>query len=121
MDEELVAGRSFVTQKPNLKNEYERGWKISEVMPVNMAGFHSHRDDFGVDFDRKKLYQRIKEMRDKTISDAEFSSRYGIEDDADWQLGKARTRLRRIPLWEYYLVNCLYRSFDHRACYFSEV
>jgi hypothetical protein len=111
----------FVPQNLDLKGEYEQGWKVTEMMSVNVLGFQTHRDFFAIDFDRDKLYQRIKDMRENQLSDDEFRRKYSVTDNRDWQLAQARARLRQNEKWEQDLIECAYRPFDKRAAYFSEV
>ena len=53
----------------DLRAEYEAGWKVTEIMPVNVLGFQTHRDHFAVDFEKDALRNRIAEMRDDAFSD----------------------------------------------------
>ncbi len=59
-------------------------------------------------------------MRDPRLSDEALRQRYGLSDNRDWQLVRAREALRRNPDWESALIHCLYRPFDRRWCYFDE-
>ncbi|MBU2226630.1 MAG: DNA methyltransferase, partial [Proteobacteria bacterium] len=110
----------FVPQDADLRTEYERGWKITEIMPVNVLGFQTHRDHFAVDFERETLRSRIVEMRDNTFSDDDMHSRYDVRDNRDWHLSVARRQLRGMDDWEKHLIRCAYRPFDTRFCYFSD-
>ncbi len=111
----------FVPQDVDLRGEYEQGWKVTEMMPVNVLGFQTHRDHFAIDFERGNLYKRIDEMRDKHISDQEYAENYNLTDNRDWQLSKARQRVHTDAGWQNNIIRCLYRPFDQRFCYFSEV
>ena len=111
----------FVPQNIDVRLEYEQGWKVTEMMPVNVLGFQSHRDQFAIDFAREQLLKRIDEMRDVSLSDQDYAEKYGLTDNRDWQLNKARQTLRRDSLWESRIVRCSYRPFDARFCYFHEV
>lgn len=111
----------FVPQNINLRGVYEKGWKVTEAMPVNVLGFQTHRDHFAIDFERDRLYKRIDEMRDEHISDQEFTEKYNITDNRDWQLFKARQRVCKDAEWQKNIIQCLYRPFDQRFCYFNEV
>ena len=111
----------FVPQNINLREEYEKGWKVTEIMPVNVLGFHTHRDQFAIDFERNRMYKRIDEMRDKHISDQEYEEKYNLTDNRDWQLSKARQRVYTEAEWQNNIIQCLYRPFDQRFCYFNEV
>ena len=43
----------FIPQNTDLFSEYEQYFKITDIMPVNVLGFQTHRDDFSIDFDRE--------------------------------------------------------------------
>ena len=111
----------FAKQDNNARAEYLSGWKITEAMPTNVLGFQTHRDKFAVDFDEEVIQRRIQEMRALDLSDDKLRAKYKIKDNRDWKLSEARAKVRRDKNWERFLVQCLYRPFDHRYCYFSEV
>ena len=108
-------------QDTSLFTEYEHYFKITDVMPVNSNGFKTHRDDFAIDFEKEELYKRIGEMRNESISDEEYYAKYPVKDNRDWKLKEARQIVSNDPTWEDKLINCLYRPFDWRECYFSTV
>ena len=53
----------FTPQDNRLLPEYEKGWKISDAMPINSTGIKTHRDHFVLDFDKSALQSRIIEFR----------------------------------------------------------
>jgi len=111
----------FVPQDVDLQKEYEKGWKVTEMMPVNVLGFQTHRDHFAIDFDRNELRRRIFDIRDSSVNDDTLRERYELRDNRDWKLTIARSQLRSNDNWEDHFVKCLYRPFDSRFCYFSNV
>ncbi len=111
----------FVPQDGNLKKEYEAGWKVTEMMPVNVLGFQTHRDNFAISFDKEVIQHRLLEMLDPEISDLDLARKYGLRDNRDWKLNEARNLLREDKEWKNKIIRCLYRPFDQRYCYFSEV
>jgi predicted helicase len=111
----------FSQQDSELKYEYEKLWGMADVSQVNVLGFQSHRDHFAVDFEYAPLLHRIGEMCDVQIQDENLRERYDLRDNGGWKLESARTKLRLKEDWENDLIRCLYRSFDWRFCYFSEV
>ncbi len=110
----------FVPQDTGLLVEYERGWKVTEAMPVNVLGFQTHRDEFAIDTDRSRLLERIAEMRDRSVADEVLSAKYGLSDKHGWRLDHARRVLSDAHDWEDALVRVAYRPFDDRWGYFSE-
>lgn len=111
----------FLPQNIDLRAEYEHQWKVTDIMPVNVLGFQSHRDGFAIDFDYSALHQRIKEMRENQLSDEQYAQKYGLSDNRDWQLKKSRTMLRQMQDWEEKIIRVFYRPMDIRYGYFSEV
>ncbi|MDB9430659.1 hypothetical protein PN482_17600 [Microcystis aeruginosa CS-555/01A07] len=111
----------LIPQNTDLFGEYEQYFKITDIMPINVLGFQTHRDSFAIDIEREAIYQRIAEMRDENISDQEYYQKYSVKDNRDWKLKESRQSLRDNPEWENKLITCLYRPFDWRYCYFSTV
>jgi predicted helicase len=111
----------FVPQDADALAGYNRFPKITEIMPVSVNGFKTHRDEFAIGFDRAELHKRIAEMRGTALSDEEFRHKYGVKDSSGWTLGAARAKLRKLVDWEKHLILCLYRPFDWRWCYFSDI
>jgi len=111
----------FIPQNTDLRLEYDNYWEIPKIFPVNTLGFQTHRDHFAIDFDREILRQRFQYFRDRKFSNDEIKHKYNIKDNRDWQVETARTQIRAYENWETGLINCLYRPFDWRPCYYSTV
>jgi predicted helicase len=109
----------FVPQSRILQAEYEQGKKITDIMPTNVLGFQTHRDQFAIDFDEQSLRRRITDMRDPHLSDQEFAEKYGF-NTFNGSLTRSRQKLRQDTGWQKHFIQCLYRPFDKRFCYFSE-
>jgi predicted helicase len=109
----------FKPQDIDLRVEYDQGWKIDELVSVKSIGLNSHRDHFVIDFDVKVLYKRIKEFI-TAATDKECHEKFNLKDNGDWKLSKARNLLRNLD-WENKIVDCLYRPFDKRSCFLSEI
>ena len=110
----------FVPQNTELRAEYEQGWKVTEIFPVNVLGFQTHRDHFAVDFDEEPLRQRITALSDTKMTDDEVRETFRVSDNRDWKIAQVRAKLRADANWEAALTQCLYRPFDVRFCYYSE-
>jgi hypothetical protein len=111
----------FKNQDDDKKNEYEKYIPLTKILPINVLGFQTHRDEFAIEFEKEKLWDRINEMRESQLDDKAFSEKYSLVDNRDWKISKARVLLRQKTEWNEDLIECLYRPFDWRTCYFSEV
>ncbi len=111
----------FIHQSADLLAEYEKGWKLTEAMPLNVTGFQTHRDPFAIAFERQTIVNRIKRLRDKKCSDDEIRAEFNIPDNRDWKLANARAEITTTKNWQSPVIRCLYRPFDWRWCHFSNV
>ena len=107
----------FCPQNTDSLAEYNAGWKITEIMPVNSTGVKTHRDHFVFDFDLSELRKRIEKFRDLNITDQEISETYELQDTRDWKLSQRRRSLKSNFDWESHFTQCLYRPFDWRNYY----
>jgi len=110
----------FFPQDPNLKAEYEKGWKVTDIMSTNVLGFQSHRDHFAVAFDQPEIVNRVEDLRGKDLSDSDLKDKYKLMDNGEWNLVDARRALRQDDHWEDRNIECLYRPMDRRYCCMSE-
>jgi predicted helicase len=111
----------FVPQDITKREEYEKYWKISEIMPVNVLGFQTHRDNFAIAFEKQTIKERILEMRDPEISDYKIMEKYDLRIGNSWKLEQARKDVQKLNSWEKNIISCIYRPFDFRYCYFSNM
>jgi len=102
----------FHPQDRTLLKEYDEGWKITDILPVNSVGIVTARDNFVFDFERTALHERIKEFRDLTISNQEIAEKYSLSDTGSWKLSDKRRLIAADDQWENYFTECLYRPFD---------
>ena len=114
----------FTPQKNDYGVEYEHGWRVTDVIPVNSTGIKTHRDELVFDFDRATLENRISDFLDPENSDDTVRARYfgkkgrGTSlpgDTKSWQMGKRRKALQEDSDWRKKIVCCLYRPFDVRS------
>jgi predicted helicase len=110
----------FIPQKVDLQVEYDKGWKITDIMPVNSTGVKTHRDHFVIDFDAAVLHKRIEDFRNSSISNEEIDERYNLQETADWKLSTQRRLLSADIHWEAAFTQILYRPFDIRAYFHHE-
>ncbi|XZO01486.1 MAG: type ISP restriction/modification enzyme [Microcoleus sp.] len=111
----------FIIQNVDLRTEYNSGWKLTEIFPVNTLGFQSHRDHFAIDFEREEMEDKIKDCISNQLSDEQIKTKYELKDTETWNVQNARIHVRRDENWQQWLIECLYRPFDWRPCYFNTV
>jgi predicted helicase len=110
----------FIPQDTKRLKEYGRGWKVTEMIPVNVLGFQTHRDGFAIAHDKHEMEKRMDSLRSSLHSDEKLRERLNLRDNRDWNLPNARKAIRDDPNWRKKIIRCLYRPFDVQWCYFDE-
>lgn len=111
----------FIPQNKGTQQEYEMGWKISDLVLESNVGFVTARDKFVIDFDKNELRRRISDFRieEKNFSTRELAQRYGLKDTSSWNMQDAREKVRKNANWANDFIECFYRPFDKRSIYYS--
>jgi len=110
----------FVCQDGDIRAEYGEFVSIKEIMPVNVLGFQTHRDHFAIALEKSAIVERCEALRDGRISIAELKKRYQLKDNRDWSVSDARKSISADKSWKEGVIECHYRPFDVRWCYFSQ-
>ena len=123
--EEIAPGSPFylfVPQDTTYEAEYNQGWKLNEIMPVNCAGIITSRDKFVIDYEddpirsRINLFQKIDE-----ISDDQILKEFRLSETRGWKIHAARKNFSELKDWEKYITDILYRPFDFRRILYHPI
>jgi predicted helicase len=118
----------FVPRHEEPRPEYEKGWKETDIFPVNSTGIVTARDSIVIDFDRHALEERLAEfantsLGDETIRQKYFGHKRGDKylpgDTRGWKLTEARGKLQIEQKRFDHIKPCLYRPFDIRSIYYT--
>jgi hypothetical protein len=104
----------FVPQDLKLLDEYEQGWKVTEIMPINAIGMNTHRDSFAIGFASTELKHRLDELISEEIADGHLKDKYKLVETSDFNLSNTRKSIRDARDNSNLVVSCLYRPFDYR-------
>ncbi|MCD6453043.1 MAG: N-6 DNA methylase [Dehalococcoidales bacterium] len=110
----------FVPRHEEFLSEYEKGWKITDIFPVNSVGTVTSRDHLVLDFEEASLRQRIVAFREIAFSDKEIQERFGLRDKEGWTVSDARKTIRQDKDWQKGYARCLYRPFDIRPIFYHD-
>lgn len=108
----------FVPQNLNLLAEYQQGWKLTDVFPVNSVGVLTARDSLTIRFTNRDVWETVKDFASKPTE--EVRKRYNLGKDAqDWKVTLAQDDLRDSGPAESHIRPILYRPFDNRFTYYT--
>jgi len=106
----------FIPQDTRRLKEYERGWKVTEMMPVNGWGIATRKDYLLVDFEEKALVGKFREILSLPVEQA--IERFGIRKAPHWDFVQARKQLHADPAKS--VMPILFRPFDTRYLYYEK-
>lgn len=108
----------FIPQDERLRKEYETGWPIREIMPVNSVGIVTARDDLTIGFTKEEIWKRVNDFA--RLPAEEARAKYDLGNDAqDWKVSLAQDDLKKSGLKKELLKPFLYRPFDMRHTYYT--
>jgi predicted helicase len=117
----------FVPRDTSHRQEYERGWKVLDIISVGTSGIVTARDEFVIDMDESALLTRMADLRSPGLSDdairghyftGKGSPKYPPGDSRGWKLPEARKAVAADSHWRERVAPCLYRPFDVRSLYY---
>lgn len=104
----------FIPTDNKLASHYYSFYKITEIFPINSVGIVTARDNFVIDFDRKKLERRIEDFRSSKIEDEIIKQTYDLNENQGWKIKEQREKIRKDLDWKDSITQILYRPFDIR-------
>jgi predicted helicase len=108
----------FVSKNDDNKEEYEEGFSVQELFPVNSVGIVTARDNFTIHDSMQDVKNTIKEFLNLDIEAAR--TRFDLGKDArDWSVAGAKKDLTPNPDFNNNIVKISYRPFDIRHTYFT--
>ncbi len=108
----------FVPQVVDVQTEYERGWPVNEIFPVNSVGIVTARDHLTIKWSPAEVWETVKDFATLPEDVAREKYRLG-EDVQDWQVSLAQADVRKSGPERGKVVPILYRPFDMRFTYYT--
>jgi len=111
-----VESHFFFTPKDfSEQNEYDKGFRVSDLLTVFNSGVNTDRDSLFIDFDASDVAARIKKLLSGNFDDA-FKQQHRVQDSSGYKLTK-------IIAGKTYDANhihpIMYRPFDCRSIYYD--
>ena len=110
----------FTPQDIEAREEYQQGWSITEIMPVNSVGIVTARDALTICWSPDEVWRVVNDFANLPVEEAR--SKYELGPDArDWKVELAQKDLKRSGPTQNKVVPILYRPFDIRHTYYTGV
>jgi len=110
----------FVSRDASFAEEYESGWKVTEIFPHGGVGITTARDRMVVDFNQPPLLGRVSKFRDSKESHRDLCDSLQIPMKKGWDIAKARQSLQEEARLRDFVNPVLYRPFDRRLIFYHD-
>ena len=109
----------FVPRDEELADEYEKGWPVPNIFPVNSTGIVTARDEMAIQWTADDIQKVALDFTDR--SEGDVREIYGelVKDKPDWNLPGAQRDVRSHQPIDEYITRILYRPFDPRYTYYT--
>ncbi|MBL1209482.1 type ISP restriction/modification enzyme [Geminocystis sp. GBBB08] len=108
----------FTPQDTFLLEEYNQGWKITDIMPVNSVGIVTARDKLTIHDSFENVEKVIKDF--VSLSEEEAREKYDLgKDSQDWKVSLAQKDLKDSNINSDLIKPILYRPFDVKYIYYT--
>ena len=107
----------FVPMGENYE-EYEKGWKLTDILPVNSVGIVTARDKLAIQWTEEEMRRVAADFARLPAETAR--ERYKLRRDSqDWKVTSAQQDLNSHPDSHAHVRYILYRPFDVRFTYYT--
>ena len=98
--------------------DYELGWPVPTILPLNSAGVITARDALTIQFTEKQIWDTVGDFAKRETEDAREAYALG-EDSQDWRVDWAQADVNNGGLRKNCVQRILYRPFDTRQTYYT--
>ncbi|WP_020403979.1 type ISP restriction/modification enzyme [Gracilimonas tropica] len=106
----------FSLSNYELQKDFHSGIKLTELMPTSTVGVVTSRDDFVIDFNKKKLIKRIEDF--ENLDSDLLIKKYGINENKSWTVKEAKSDIGNVS--NDLVQKISYRPFDERFIYYDD-
>ena len=108
----------FIPRDYALLAEYEAGWKLTDIAPVNSVGIVTARDKIAIQWSEADMRRVAADF--VSLPEAVAREKYSLgRDSQDWTVAAAQDDIRAHDDASQHVEPVLYRPFDTRSTYFT--
>lgn len=109
----------FVPKNTDGQGEYEAGFSVGEIFPVNWSWIVTARDEFVISYDKKSLSEKMQDFINLSVSEARI--KYNLREDVEsWKVEWAQKEVKETINSENSIISIAYRPFDLRYIYYTK-
>lgn len=103
-----------------LKDEYDEGFSISEMFPVNGVGITTAHDDFVIKDVKKELLETYKDFQSSERDEDLLHEKFNVKKKKGWNILDGYDNIQNEEYLEKYIKPISYRPFDNRYIFYED-
>jgi predicted helicase len=108
----------FVEKDFKLKEEYESGVLLSELLSTHSSGVVTSNDEFTINENKENIKEKVHDL--VSLSEVDLQKKYkSIKNRTDWNLVNVIEDVKKTGSSEELIVPISYRPFDERFTYYT--
>jgi predicted helicase len=96
------------------KEEYDKGFLVNELFPINTVGMVTSRDEFVIAGEKNLLEDRLKDFLN--LSPSEAKNKYHLKENKKWRIVNAQ----KSDYCQSNIIPFSYRPFDNQYVYYHD-
>ena len=96
------------------KEEYDKGFLVNELFPINTVGMVTSRDEFVIASEKNLLEDRLKDFLN--LSPSEAKNKYHLKENKKWRIVNAQ----KSDYCQSNIIPFSYRPFDNQYVYYHD-
>ncbi|TRZ68551.1 MAG: DNA methyltransferase [Methanothrix sp.] len=108
----------FIPRDIDRETEYQQGWKVAEIFPVNSVGIVTARDRLTIHFRPDEIWKTVQDFYKLPVGGARKKYTLGT-DSQDWKVYLAQEDVKVSGPNQNKVTPILYRPFDVRFTYYT--
>ncbi len=105
----------FVPKDFEIQKNYDKGFFVNNLFPINSVGIVTSRDTFVTDTKRESLIERIKSFF--ILDETQIKLEFGLKENKSWKIVSAKNNANCFD--EKYIHTIYYRPFDIQYIYYE--
>jgi predicted helicase len=110
----------FVNKIFDNKLEYEKGFYINDMFPVNGAGITTAHDDFVISENKDKLINRFSEFKKSPAERIYLHKKFNVKYKEGWDILKGWKNIQNKDDLSCFVKPISYRPFDNRYIFYED-
>ncbi|MGE0082782.1 MAG: type ISP restriction/modification enzyme [Desulfococcaceae bacterium] len=116
-----IAPNYFFVQKDfDVKQEYDTGFPVSTLFPVNGVGITTAHDEFVIDYDKNLLIQRYNDFKNAEPDIDKLHNIFNVKKKAGWNILDGWQNLQNETDLTQFIKPLAYRPFDNRYIFYEK-